>query len=894
MAVIEMASFVPFSEAHLTFLEQLSETLGVVVNTIVATMRTEELLQQSQGLTMELQSQSEELQSQRDELERTNQELEEQARSLKASEELLQQQQEELQQTNEELEEKAALLAEQNARIEQKNAEVEAARIELEDKAEQLALSSKYKSEFLANMSHELRTPLNSLLILAKLLSDNQEDTLTDKQVEFAKTIYNAGSDLLELINDILDLSKVEAGKMDVNPQPVTPAALADFVERNFRPVADQKLLEFGVIVDDELPATVVTDEQRLQQVIKNLLSNAFKFTESGSVTLTIAPAPSETRFGEPTLRNAEGVVMFQVTDTGIGIPDDKLKLIFEAFQQADGTTSRRFGGTGLGLSISREIARLLGGEIHVASEPARGSTFTLFLPPQAPEQESGARRPFRPSEVLSAPAFDPAVLLDHKPAVDDDREQIADGDRVVLIVEDDADFARTELAMARERGFKGIVAVRGDEGVALAHEYKPDAIILDMGLPVQDGWQVLEHLKRHPETRHIPVHIVSGGVQNGGVQDALRAGAVAVLEKPVEHSVLDEQYGKILEFVERGTRRLLIVDDDDAQRQAIVELIGSGDDVEITAVGSSEEALEALDSDDAVRLHGARPEAAEDERLPAAREGQDGRAVPRPAGDRLHRARPDPPRGDAAQQVRRDGDREGRAVARAPARRDRALPASRRVEAAGREAPHPRAAPLDGRGVQGEARADRRRRHAERLRAGGGARAPGHGRAVRRERQRGDRIARGRSVDRPRADGHHDAGARRLRGDAAHPPGAEVREAADHLADGEGDEGRPREVDRERRLRLHHEAGRHRPASLLDAGVAVQVGDPQHETPEGRLDLETLELQLLLEGVYRQYGFDFREYAVASLRRRVWRRVHAEGARRSRACSSGCCTTRA
>jgi CheY-like chemotaxis protein/signal transduction histidine kinase len=598
MAVIEMASFVPFSEAHLTFLEQLSETLGVVVNTIVATMRTEELLQQSQGLTMELQSQSEELQSQRDELERTNQELEEQARSLKASEELLQQQQEELQQTNEELEEKAALLAEQNARIEQKNAEVEAARLELEDKAEQLALSSKYKSEFLANMSHELRTPLNSLLILAKLLSDNQEETLTGKQVEFAKTIYNAGSDLLELINDILDLSKVEAGKMDVDSQPVTPAAIADFVERNFRPVADQKSLEFGVIVDESLPSTVVTDEQRLQQVIKNLLSNAFKFTESGMVTLTIAPAPEDTRFGEQTLRGAEDVVMFQVTDTGIGIADDKLKLIFEAFQQADGTTSRRFGGTGLGLSISREIARLLGGEIHVASEPGRGSTFTLFLPPVAPEHETARiAAAVEPTDYLP-PSFDPAVLLDHRPAVDDDREQIADGDRVVLIVEDDADFAKTELAMARERGFKGIVAVRGDEGVALAHEYKPDAIILDMGLPVQDGWQVLEHLKRHPETRHIPVHIVSGGVQNGGVQDALRAGAVAVLEKPVEYSTLDEQYGKILEFVERGTRHLLIVDDDQDQRRAIIELIGSGDDVEITAVGSSEEALEALDSD--------------------------------------------------------------------------------------------------------------------------------------------------------------------------------------------------------------------------------------------------------------------------------------------------------
>src|SRR6476469_5113810 len=357
MAVIEMASFVPFSEAHLTFLEQLSETLGVVVNTIVATMRTEELLQQSQGLTMELQSQSEELQSQRDELERTNQELEE----------------------------KAPLLAEQNARIEQKNTEVETARAELEDKAEQLALSSKYKSEFLANMSHELRTPLNSLLILAKLLADNQEGTLNEKQIEFARTIYNAGSDLLELINDILDLSKVEAGKMDVNAQPVQPAAIADYVERTFRPVAEQKALDFHVNLADDLPATIVTDEQRLQQVIKNLLSNAFKFTERGEVTLTVAPAPEDARFFEQTLRNAASVVRFEVADTGIGISDDKLKLIFEAFQQADGTTSRRYGGTGLGLSISREIARLLGGEIRVESTSGKGSTFTLFLPADAP-----------------------------------------------------------------------------------------------------------------------------------------------------------------------------------------------------------------------------------------------------------------------------------------------------------------------------------------------------------------------------------------------------------------------------------------------------------------------------------------------------------------------------
>jgi CheY-like chemotaxis protein len=402
---------------------------------------------------------------------------------------------------------------------------------------------------------------------------------------------------LLELRNDILDLSKVEAGKMDVNPQQVEPAAVADFVERTFRPVADQKSLEFGVTLEDALPGSIVTDEQRLQQVLKNLLSNAFKFTESGSVTLTVAPAPAGTRFREETLKTADTVVQFQVTDTGIGIPDDKLRLIFEAFQQADGTTSRRYGGTGLGLSISREIARLLGGEIRVASEPGKGSSFTLFLPGVAPEHEQTDDEPLLGSVTSKAPApeFDPSVLLSHDPAVEDDRAEIADGDRVVLIVEDDEDFAKTELQMARDRGFKGIVAVRGDEGLALAHEYKPDAIILDMRLPIRSGWDVLEHLKRHPDTRHIPVHIVSGGVENGGVQDALRAGAVAVLEKPVEHELLDSTYSKILEFVERDTRRLLVVDDDSDQRNAIIELIGSGDDVEIVAVGSSEEALEQL-----------------------------------------------------------------------------------------------------------------------------------------------------------------------------------------------------------------------------------------------------------------------------------------------------------
>ena len=344
-------------------------------------MRTEELLSQSQGLTQELQSQSEELQAQQEELQQTNKELEEQAASLKASEELLQTQQEELQQTNEELEEKAQLLEEQNRRIEIKNREIELARAALEEKAEQLSLSSRYKSEFLANMSHELRTPLNSLLILAKLLGENPEANLNDKQIEFANTIYGAGSDLLVLINDILDLSKVEAGRMDVNVGDVKLSDLRDFVERSFRPVAEDKTLDFEIEVHGaNVPPAIETDEQRLQQVIKNLLSNAFKFTESGGVKLRIGVAEGR-QFASEALSRAEAVLEFTVEDTGVGIPHDKLRLIFEAFQQADGTTSRRYGGTGLGLSISREIARLLGGEIHVASEVGKGSSFTLFLP---------------------------------------------------------------------------------------------------------------------------------------------------------------------------------------------------------------------------------------------------------------------------------------------------------------------------------------------------------------------------------------------------------------------------------------------------------------------------------------------------------------------------------
>jgi len=655
-AVVELASFLPFSQIHQTFLDQLQESIGVVLNMIAANMRTEELLQQSQKLTQELQSQSEELKRQQDELRRSNTELEQQARTLKQSEEMLKDQQEELQQVNEELEEKASLLAEQNKKVEQKNSEVEAARVALEEKAEQLSLSSRYKSEFLANMSHELRTPLNSLLILARLMAENKDGNLTSKQIEYANTILSSGTDLLNLINDVLDLSKVEAGKMEVNPTPVPVKDVRNLIERDFRPVADQKQLGFTVDVQPGAPAHLVTDGQRLNQVLKNLLSNAFKFTQQGSVTLTIRLAEKGRRFANSALDNANAVIAFAVSDTGIGIPKEKQRLIFEAFQQADGTTGRKFGGTGLGLSISREIARLLGGEIRVESTPGVGSTFTLFLPdewrgdtgPRGPEPggetapgrlgRDGTRAPRYAARLTQAQriatdgpnrdAQDGEALRDTDPAsaststVDtpeageelpreerygeptspgpqvpgsepgmDDRHAVEPGDRVVLIIENDPNFARVLLDMARDKGFLGIIALDGETGIGLAHEYKPDAITLDIDMPGVDGWQVLDRLKHNPETRHIPVHIISGVDSR---QQGLMAGAIAYLEKPVDTAKLDEAFGHIRSFIDNRVKRLMIVEDDPTQQQSMVELIGA-DDIEIITVSSGEEALEQL-----------------------------------------------------------------------------------------------------------------------------------------------------------------------------------------------------------------------------------------------------------------------------------------------------------
>jgi CheY-like chemotaxis protein/signal transduction histidine kinase/HAMP domain-containing protein len=579
-AVIELASFNRFSDVNLSFLDQLTESIGIVLNTLEANLRTEELLKQSQGLTQELQ-----------------------------------QQQEELQQTNEELEEKARLLSEQNEEVERRRREIDEARAALEQKAEQLALTSKYKSQFLANMSHELRTPLNSLLILSQQLADNPDGNLTDRQVEFAGTIRASGNDLLTLINDILDLSKIESGTTTVNLGPVSFRDLREDLDRTFRQVALQKALEFRIDLDPGLPSAIQTDETRLQQILKNLLSNAFKFTDRGGVTVRIATARRGWQIDNESLNRAREVVAFAVTDTGIGIPEEKQAIVFEAFQQADMETSRKFGGTGLGLAISREIAQLLGGEIQLQSLPGRGSTFTLYLPigyqppSRGGEGDGHSRADDRLARTVAAVSEPPAWLSREEPRpspvgesatavaeiprgeVADDRDTISPDDRVVLIVEDDVSFARVVLETARERGFKGLVATRGDVGLEMARRYEPDAITLDIQVPEIDGWRLLDLLKHDPKTRHIPVHIISVEEPR---RRALEAGAIAHLRKPPTREQLTAAFDEMLGFVGRQ-KRLLVVEDDEVQRKAIVELIGNGD-VKTTTVGSGAQALEALD----------------------------------------------------------------------------------------------------------------------------------------------------------------------------------------------------------------------------------------------------------------------------------------------------------
>jgi HAMP domain-containing protein/signal transduction histidine kinase/CheY-like chemotaxis protein len=590
--VLELASFEGFSPTHHAFLSQLTESIGIVLNTIEANMRTEDLLKQSQSLAQQLQTRQEELQN-----------------------------------TNEELQEKARLLAKQNEEVELKNQEVEQARQELEEKARQLALTSKYKSEFLANMSHELRTPLNSLLILSDQLSKNTDGNLTGKQTEFAKTIHSSGNDLLNLINDILDLSKIESGTVAVDVSELRLEDLGRFVERTFRHVAESKSVGFQVELDDAAPGTMLTDAKRLQQIIKNLLSNAFKFTHRGHVSLTVQPVSSGWNPENEDLNRAPQVIAFEVSDTGIGISPDKQQIIFEAFQQADGSTSRKYGGTGLGLAISRELSRLLGGEIRLISHPGAGSTFTLYIPqaytpPRAPRKSQQpepvvalADRAARDSRAGEAISTRPRTsLVSHTPGiapsrivaeaasaiarpelineVDDDRDDIRPGDHVFLIVENDVGFARFLLDVARERGMKGLVTSLGAAAVALAREYKPDVITLDIFLPDIQGWRVLERLKNDLVTRHLPVCVIS---TEEARRRALASGAVAFLAKPIQRrDVIDGVFDHLANFISRRKRSVLVVEPNVVQQRQIRELL-TADDVEVTTVADTQAAVSHL-----------------------------------------------------------------------------------------------------------------------------------------------------------------------------------------------------------------------------------------------------------------------------------------------------------
>jgi len=563
--VLELASLERFSNTHQAFLDQLTESIGVVINTIEANMRTENLLQQSQSLAQELQ------------------------------------------QTNQELQEKAQLLAHQNQEVERKNSEVEQARQALEEKAKQLALTSKYKSEFLANMSHELRTPLNSLLILSDQLTRNTDGNLTSRQVEFARTIHSAGNDLLMLINDILDLSKIESGTVVVDVSDLHLDELQHYVERNFRHVAEAKSVGFVVLLGEHLTKTVVTDAKRLQQILKNLLSNAFKFTHRGQVTLTIDHADGGWGPECEELERSQEVLAFSVSDSGIGISPDKQQIIFEAFQQADGSTSRKYGGTGLGLAISRELSKLLGGEIRLVSAPGKGSTFTLFLPQTYIGSRSTRLR--TPAEIalhkppnvqlndlfLEAggphlPATIPNETEEREPEsltlneAQDDRDTIQPDDRVLLIVENDLAFARLLLESAREKGFKGLVTTLASGALALTRDFEPDIVTLDLFLPDMNGWRVLSRLKNHLATQHIPVCVIS---TDEARNQALEAGAVGFIPKPLQSKEsLDEAIGELHRFVTRSERHLMLLMSESEERDELVELL-SGSDVQIFPIAN-------------------------------------------------------------------------------------------------------------------------------------------------------------------------------------------------------------------------------------------------------------------------------------------------------------------
>ncbi|MCU7847197.1 MAG: response regulator [Candidatus Thiodiazotropha sp. (ex Lucinoma kastoroae)] len=580
VALLEFGAITPFSAQLEQLIEQVGPAIAIAVQTALSRERTQWLLSQTQIQTEELQAREEDLRN-------TNIQLEQQARDLKHSEEALYASQAELEEHNEKLQ-----MQQQELRV---------ANEELARRAEEMAISNKYKSEFLANMSHELRTPLNSLLILSKLLSDNKEGNFSAKQLEYSRTIHDAGSDLLNLINDILDLSKIEAGKMQVEVELIRVAEFAAELERRFRHMAENKGLFFEVDAS-QAPEQLRTDAQKLGQIIKNLLSNAFKFTREGQVTVRIGQVPAGIRLQTPDL-NRDDALAISVTDSGIGIPVDKLKTVFEVFQQVDGSISRKFGGTGLGLSISRELANLLGGEIQAQSEAGKGSTFTLTIPRQwresaMPTMETSVLRPIDGRQVAppapNTPMEPVEDAIEEKAAptvaptvkTHDDRHQLTPGERSILVIEDDPRFATILVDVARERGFKALVAEDGETGLHFADYYLPSGIVLDIGLPGLDGWQVMDRLKENLKTRHIPVHFISA---SDATLDAMKHGAVGFLTKPVSMQAMDQAFGRIEHVIDRPVKRLLLVEDDPAQIESLGELIGNSDVETVTAQTGSE-----------------------------------------------------------------------------------------------------------------------------------------------------------------------------------------------------------------------------------------------------------------------------------------------------------------
>lgn len=581
--VIEVGSAHQFSGLDMQFLNMIADNVAIAFNVAQSRTRLKELLEETQR-------QAEELESQQEELKQSNEELQEKTDLLEKSESELKAQQEELQQTNEELEEKANLLEDQKERLEN-------AKMDIENKARELEVTSKYKSEFLANMSHELRTPLNSILILAQLLSENKNETLGDKEVDFAKNIHNSGADLLNLINEILDLSKVESGRMELDIAEVSFNEINTDIASMFSEIAKNKSIDFDIEKNEKtLPKVLTTDKQRLEQILRNLLSNAFKFTgKGGKVILSIDKVSADITFKNKNLVGVPNIISFSVTDTGIGIPADKFGVVFEAFQQADGSTKRKYGGTGLGLSISRELSNALGGEIHLHSEEGKGSTFTLYIPLkfdssimtsferkiEVKERRNDGVQKINPIEKL--PVSEANII--------DDRYNINENDKVLLIMEDEPDFAEVLHGFAKEKQYKTIIAHEGNIGLSYARYYKPDAIILDMKLPVMDGAEVLKQLKNDPALRHVPVQIISGYDRR---KEGMELGAFDYMRKPVSKEDVQGAFDKIEDFVNKKLKRLLIIEDNEKHNKAIRELIGNGD-VKCSSAYSGEEAYAML-----------------------------------------------------------------------------------------------------------------------------------------------------------------------------------------------------------------------------------------------------------------------------------------------------------